>query len=147
MRAEQEHAQLDALVQHAHSAPLVAGNQHLALQLDRATRQVRHVLWHGLGQLGFQHAWAIEHNRILANHEDALIGVGGDLLAGAIANAVQTARQRNAAVGVCLVDLGVKFGDAQALGCLDQDHRLQGVAPAHGFVANVGAFFAIDGVD
>ena len=62
MRGKQEHSQLNALVQHTHCAPLVAGDQHLALQLDGATRKVWHIFGHGLGQLGFKHAGAIQND-------------------------------------------------------------------------------------
>ena len=64
-----------------------------------------------------------------------------------VANAVQAARQGDGVVGVGVPDLGIEVGDPQALGCFDQDHRLQGIAPAHGLIANVGALFAVNPVD
>ena len=62
MRGKQEHAQLNALVQHADRTPLVAGDQHLALQLDGAACKVWHILGHGLGQLSFKHAGPVQND-------------------------------------------------------------------------------------
>ena len=73
--------------------------------------------------------------------------VGEDLLPGAVSDTVQAARQGHGLMRVGLADLGVVVGDAQAVGCLLQDHRLQGVAPAHGLVADVRALLAVDSVD
>ena len=62
VRCKQEHSQLNALVQHADRAPSVAGDQHLALQLDGATRKVGHIFGQHLGELGFQHAGPVEND-------------------------------------------------------------------------------------
>ena len=83
----------------------------------------------------------------MANHIQALVGVGGDLLAKPEANAVQAARQGDGVVGVGVPDLGVVVGEPQALGCFNQDDWLQCVAPAHGLIANVGPLFAVNCVD
>ena len=83
----------------------------------------------------------------MANHIQALVGVGEDLLAKPVANAVQAARQGDSVVCVGVPDLGVVVIDPQTLGCFDQDDWLQGIAPAHGLIANVGALFAVNGVD
>ena len=100
---------------------------------------MRCLLWYGLGELGLQHASAIELDGVLANYVYAIAWIVHDLLVVAVAYAIQAAGELAAAVCECLVDLYVKLGETQALGCLGQDHRLQGVAPAHGLVANVGA--------
>ena len=125
----------------------MAGDQHLPLQLDRATRQVRCLFWHGLGELGLQHARPVQHDAVLPNDKDPFVWIAEDLLANTEANAVQAALQRHRWVLVRFADLRVEILNAQALCRLLQDHRLEGVAPAHGLVANVGAFLAVDGVD
>ena len=68
-------------------------------------------------------------------------------MASAVAHAIQRARKRNVWVFVCLTNLRVKFGHFKAFGRLYEHDWLKRIAPAHGLVANVWPFFAIDGVD
>ena len=89
VRCEQEHAKLNALIQHADRTPSVASDQHLALQLDGPTRQVRDILGHRLGELSFQHAGPTQHNGVLTDHKNALVFVGEDLLAKTEPDAVE----------------------------------------------------------